>query len=82
MRLNVFILSTGCYNDYLKYLYKSIINLFPNLSKHIYLIGDKNIIYDLDKTINYTFFEIIDLPYPYITYFKPIYIYECIKINK
>ena len=84
-KINIFIIATNKYNEYLTYLYPTLENLFPMLEKHIYLIGDKNIPYTLNDNIKYNYFHITNLPYPFITYNKLIYICDCIKeynINK
>lgn len=84
-KLNIFILSTGCYNQYLDFLYPTLNRLFPMLEKNIYLISDINKPYNLNNTIKYNYYHICDLPYPFITYFKANYIIDCIKqfnINK
>ena len=76
--LNIFILATGCYCEYLKYLYPTLKYLFPSLQKTIYLISDKDVKYEYNN-IKYKYFHITDLPYPFINYNKVNYICDCIK---
>lgn len=82
MRIHIFTVSTGVYNQYIDYQAKSLDNIYPGVEKTWNLISDKEYHLNLNEHKDYTesnYYHISDLPYPFITYFKTQYVRDMIK---
>lgn len=84
MRLHLFTICTGVYNNYITYLLRSLNNIYKGIEKTFNIISDKEYHINLDRYNEYiesNYYHIANLPYPFIAYFKTQYVCDMIKLH-